>query len=87
MNGTSNGSPKILSTSEKVEGTNDAADFEEVMEAMETMRIDENERTEIIKLVCAILHLGNIQFSEGNNDQSWIEQEDGRFFIFKMAFF
>ena len=50
------------------------------MEAMETMRIDENERTEIIKLVCAILHLGNIQFSEGNNDQSWIEQEDGRFF-------
>lgn len=56
----------------KVAGTDDKADFDEMLEAMVTMGMDEEERGDIFSLVFGILHLGNIIFSEGSNDEAFI---------------
>ena len=69
----------LLFYSLKVEGTNDASDFQEMLEAMDTMKINDNEQAEIFKIVCGILHLGNISFAEGNNDQAFISVLDGTY--------
>ena len=48
---------------------------------MDTMKINDNEQAEIFKIVCGILHLGNISFAEGNNDQAFISVLDGNYMI------
>ena len=50
-----------------------------MLEAMDTMKINDNEQAEIFKIVCGILHLGNISFAEGNNDQVFIGVLDGTY--------
>ena len=47
-----------------------------MVEAMKTMKIDDNDRSEIFAIVCAILHLGNVVFSEGNNDQALVQTKE-----------
>ncbi|KAI4479460.1 hypothetical protein M0802_014380 [Mischocyttarus mexicanus] len=51
----------------KVEGTNDAHDFQETLKALRVMGIENNEVFDIFKLVAGILHVGNIQFVENGN--------------------
>lgn len=60
----------------QVDGTDDTSDFHEMVEAMKTMKIDDNDRSEIFAIVCAILHLGNVVFSEGNNDQAFVQTKE-----------
>lgn len=43
---------------------------------METMGMDEEERGDIFSLVCGILHLGNVVFSEGHNDAACIAYDE-----------
>nr|XP_045626212.1 unconventional myosin-Ie-like isoform X1 [Procambarus clarkii] len=51
----------------KVDGTNDAHDFQETLRAMSVMGIPENTQLDILRIVAAILHIGNISFTEDNN--------------------
>ena len=45
-----------------MEGTDDKADWEEVLEAMKIMKMSENEQFDIISITAAVLHIGNISF-------------------------
>ena len=45
-----------------IEGVDDAKEFEETSKAMDEVGIPESDKTEIFKLVAAILHLGNVKF-------------------------
>ncbi|XP_011707661.1 PREDICTED: unconventional myosin-Ie-like [Wasmannia auropunctata] len=51
----------------KVDGTNDARDFQETLKALRVMGIKDAEMTDIFRLVAGILHVGNIQFVESGN--------------------
>lgn len=53
--------------SHKVEGTNDAYDFQETLKAMSVMGLHENQQAAILRTVAAVLHLGNISFAEKGN--------------------
>ena len=56
---------------------------------MKTMKIDDNDRSEIFAIVCAILHLGNVVFNEGNNDQAFIQTKECKYLVnscFKIIF-
>ncbi|KAF4531632.1 hypothetical protein B566_EDAN006563 [Ephemera danica] len=54
----------------KVDGTNDAHDFQETLKAMSVMGITEIDQNNILKLVAGVLHLGNVRFIEsGNNSE------------------
>ena len=48
-----------------IEGVDDAADFEEVCKAMNTLCFAQELQDSIMKLIAAILHIGNIQFDAG----------------------
>ncbi|XP_066593037.1 unconventional myosin-Ie-like [Prorops nasuta] len=51
----------------KVEGTNDARDFQDTLKALDVMGIEEKEVNDIFRLVAGVLHVGNIQFAEHGN--------------------
>ncbi|KAF7992566.1 hypothetical protein HCN44_004910 [Aphidius gifuensis] len=45
----------------------DAKDFQETLKAMSVMGINENQVSDILKIVAGILHIGNIAFQENGN--------------------
>ncbi|XP_063601194.1 unconventional myosin-Ie-like [Penaeus indicus] len=51
----------------KVDGTNDAYEFQGTLNAMSVMGIAEETQMDIMSVVAAILHMGNISFTEQNN--------------------
>ncbi|KAI6202474.1 hypothetical protein M3Y96_00952800 [Aphelenchoides besseyi] len=51
----------------KAEGTNDAEEFSATLDAMHVVGIDDRSQLEILQLVSAILHVGNITFDESDN--------------------
>lgn len=62
----------------KLEGTNDVKEYEETMKAMEIIGIPTEIQLQILQLLSAILHIGNIEFNEENNyakvfDQRYLE--------------
>ena len=59
----------------QIDGTDDHADYEELIEAMETMNFSETEKFEIFALVFSILHLGNVTFVESKNDEAQVEND------------
>ncbi|XP_034176365.2 unconventional myosin-Ie isoform X3 [Osmia lignaria lignaria] len=59
----------------RVEGMNDAHDFQETLKGLSVMGISDVEVIDILRLVAGILHLGNIQFIEkGNNSEIYDKQ-------------
>ena len=60
----------------KIEGNDDKAEFQEVLQAMETIGLDEEERSHIFSLIFGILHLGNVMFDETNNDEAYVKMDD-----------
>ncbi|EEB13134.1 myosin Ie, putative [Pediculus humanus corporis] len=50
-----------------VEGTNDAKNFKETLEAMNVMGLSKKKQFSILKIVSSVLHLGNINFSKNGN--------------------
>ncbi|GAB1861960.1 Unconventional myosin-Ie-like isoform X2 [Camponotus japonicus] len=51
----------------KVDGTNDARDFQETLKALSVMGIKDTEVMDIFRLVAGVLHVGNVQFAENGN--------------------
>ncbi|KAK3098251.1 hypothetical protein FSP39_017626 [Pinctada imbricata] len=61
-----------------VDGTDDVKEFHDTMHAMQVVGIQDDNREDILSLIAAILHLGNISFVEdGNyakiNDDNFLE--------------
>ncbi|KAF0306245.1 Unconventional myosin-Ie [Amphibalanus amphitrite] len=52
----------------KVDGTNDAHEFQETLRAMSVMGLSDDQQTDVLQAVAAILHLGNVPFAEQGND-------------------
>ncbi|XP_037079375.1 unconventional myosin-If-like [Pollicipes pollicipes] len=52
----------------KVDGTNDAHEFQETLRAMSVMGLSEEQQMEVLQAVAAILHMGNVPFAEHGND-------------------
>jgi myosin heavy subunit len=51
----------------RIEGVVDENDFDEVCNAMDILNFEEANQMEIWKIVAAILHLGNVKFTENRN--------------------
>lgn len=51
----------------KVQGTNDGKDFQETLEAMKVMGLSDEDQKSVLKITAAVLHFGNISFSEKGN--------------------
>ncbi|TKR94098.1 hypothetical protein L596_008431 [Steinernema carpocapsae] len=50
-----------------IDGTDDSKEFRETLHAMSVVGIDDERQVQILQLVAAVLHLGNIGFVEHNN--------------------
>uniref|UniRef100_A0A915PJ71 Uncharacterized protein n=1 Tax=Setaria digitata TaxID=48799 RepID=A0A915PJ71_9BILA len=50
-----------------VDGTDDAKEFKQTLHAMDVIGIDATKQIEILQLIAAIMHIGNITFIESNN--------------------
>ncbi|KAK0425813.1 hypothetical protein QR680_009401 [Steinernema hermaphroditum] len=50
-----------------IEGTDDAREFRETLHAMSVVGIDDERQVQILQLVAAVLHLGNVGFVEQRN--------------------
>uniref|UniRef100_A0AC34EZQ8 Uncharacterized protein n=1 Tax=Panagrolaimus sp. ES5 TaxID=591445 RepID=A0AC34EZQ8_9BILA len=63
------------SSCHKAEGTDDAKEYAETLQAMQVIGISDETKLEILKLVSAVLHIGNIPFVEQGNYAS-VEDDD-----------
>lgn len=62
----------------QVEGIDDRAEFQDTMKAMNVMGITQGEQQEILRLLAAILYLGNVTFQKGaKGDDSQIADPQG----------
>ncbi|GFR06154.1 unconventional myosin-Ie [Trichonephila clavata] len=68
----------------KVDGTNDAHDFQETLKAMTIMGMSEEDQMNILQVVAGILHLGNVTFVESGN---YAVVEDDQFLAFPSYLF
>uniref|UniRef100_T1JDZ8 Myosin motor domain-containing protein n=1 Tax=Strigamia maritima TaxID=126957 RepID=T1JDZ8_STRMM len=68
----------------KVDGTNDAHDFQETLKAMTVMGLSEVEQMNILQVVAGILHFGNINFIEKGN---YADVENDEFLAFPAYLF
>uniref|UniRef100_A0A0K0F7H5 Myosin-IB (inferred by orthology to a D. melanogaster protein) n=1 Tax=Strongyloides venezuelensis TaxID=75913 RepID=A0A0K0F7H5_STRVS len=59
----------------KIEGTDDRKEFEETMRAMEIVGIPTETQLQILQLLSAILHIGNMEFVEENNYAKVVNQQ------------
>lgn len=53
-----------------IDGVDDAKDFLEVQEAMQTLQFSNDLQTQMLQIIAAILHMGNITFSQGQLEGS-----------------
>ncbi|XP_042004370.1 myosin-17-like [Salvia splendens] len=66
----------------KLDGISDAEEYLATRRAMDIVGISEEEQEAIFRIVAAILHLGNIEFSKGKEiDSSVVKDEKSRFHL------
>ncbi|OIW18737.1 hypothetical protein TanjilG_13489 [Lupinus angustifolius] len=66
----------------QLDGVDDAHEYHATRRAMDIVGISEEEQEAIFRVVAAILHLGNIEFSKGEEiDSSVIKDEKSRFHL------
>ncbi|CAL0304789.1 unnamed protein product [Lupinus luteus] len=66
----------------ELDGVSDADEYVAIRRAMDSIGIGEEEQEAIFRVVAAVLHLGNIEFSKGEeNDSSAIKDEKSRFHL------
>ena len=54
----------------EIDGVNDAADFQEVLEAMNTLQFTPDLQNQLLQVIAGVLWIGNITFSNGKTDGS-----------------
>ena len=54
----------------QIEGVDDAGDFREVMEAMNTLQFSTDLQTQMLQIIAGVLWTGNITFTSGKSDGS-----------------
>ena len=59
----------------------DVKEFKDTMKAMDVVGISPAEKSEIIRLVAAILYLGNINFNANHQDYAEIADKQSKFFV------
>lgn len=59
-----------------IEGVNDAQNFRDLMQAFKTVGFQSDEIDDILKIVAAVLHLGNIEVVQQTSDQGRINNID-----------
>ncbi|XP_024022505.1 myosin-17 [Morus notabilis] len=81
------GSPRLFhylnqSNCYELDGVNDSHEYLATRRAMDIIGISEEEQESIFRIVAAILHLGNIDFSKGEEiDSSVIKDDESRFHL------
>jgi myosin-1 len=66
----------------QVEGVDDRQEFQDTIKAMEVMGITQTEQYEVLRLLAAILYLGNVTFQRGaKGDDSQIGDPQGCLFM------
>lgn len=56
-----------------VDGIDDIADFKETIQAMEIIGLHQTEQDQILRLLASILWIGNVQFTENDQEQASIK--------------
>ena len=51
----------------EVAGTDDVADYQDTLKAMNVMGLSQDQQLDVLKLVASIMHIGNIAFIENGN--------------------
>ncbi|CAG8658065.1 4828_t:CDS:10, partial [Gigaspora rosea] len=64
-----------------VDGIDDTKDYSETLEAMNIIGLTQSEQDDIFRMLAIILWLGNVQFDEGNDGNSVVNDEDVTNFI------
>ncbi|GBG31386.1 Myosin-1 [Hondaea fermentalgiana] len=59
-----------------VEGIDDADEWLATLRSMEVISLNEQEKDQILSLLCGILHLGNIEFDGGKSDSSVVKNQE-----------
>ncbi|XVF80928.1 hypothetical protein PTKIN_Ptkin15bG0114700 [Pterospermum kingtungense] len=62
-------------------GVDDSHDYLATRKAMHIVGISEKEQEAIFRIVAAILHLGNIAFTKGDEDSSMLEDDKSKFHL------
>jgi len=65
------------SARQKLDGVDDAKDFQEVLSSMESMGMDLQQRISSIETLCAVLHCGNIQLGGTSEAAEVLKGADG----------
>ncbi|KAE9604687.1 putative myosin ATPase [Lupinus albus] len=66
----------------ELDSVNDADEYVAIRRAMDSIGISEEEQEAIFRVVAAVLHLGNVEFSKGEEiDSSVIKDENSRFHL------
>ena len=60
----------------QVDDTDDSADYLSTIDAMTTMGMDDEEQSQVLQLTAAILHLGNILFTEVANETAQVDSKE-----------
>ncbi|KAK3126891.1 hypothetical protein QOZ80_7AG0564580 [Eleusine coracana subsp. coracana] len=69
----------------KLDGMDDSLEYITTRRAMDIVGISSNEQDAIFRVVAAILHLGNVEFSEGSEADSSVPKDDKSQFHLKTA--
>ena len=59
-------------------GIDDAGNFAQTMQAMDTLGIDRATRAQVLALLSAVLHLGNLQFETAEGDGTALQSDANR---------
>ena len=59
----------------QVDGTDDGSDYLELISAMTTMGMGPEEQSEVLQVVSAVLHLGNVLFREEGSEKAVVDSE------------
>lgn len=65
----------IKNSNKNIDGVDDVADFNQVSEAMNVMKIAPADQLEFFRVISAILHLGNITYKPDRDDQAQITEQ------------
>ncbi|KAJ3249933.1 hypothetical protein HDU77_007263 [Chytriomyces hyalinus] len=65
----------VKDSKKDIEGVDDAADFKSLVNAMNIMRISEEEQLSLYRVISAILNLGNIQVTGDRDDQAQMTEK------------